>query len=183
MILSNQIVNSIKVKSGLLFDKAGDFEVLSSLIFKETGRTIGVSTLKRLFNYINDDHRTSEYTMNTIALYLGYASWREYIIENKIDSDWNFKDSAVYVNDLEIGTSIKVKYLDRVLVFEVMLFEGNKVLKVKESINSSLRVSDVLFVHKLQKGQILEAEKIIRNGEIGNYKTNGELKELDVDGV
>jgi len=52
MILSNDIINAIKVKSGLLFDKAGDFSVLSSLIFQETGRTIGISTLKRLFNYI-----------------------------------------------------------------------------------------------------------------------------------
>ena len=60
MILNNETINKIKAKSNLLFDKAGDFAVLSSLIFKETGRTIGVSTLKRLFNYISDDHRTSE---------------------------------------------------------------------------------------------------------------------------
>ena len=43
MILNNEIINKIKAKSNLLFDKAGDFAVLSSLIFKETGRTIPVA--------------------------------------------------------------------------------------------------------------------------------------------
>ena len=72
MILSNSIIDDIKKKSGLLFDKAGDFDILSSVIGKETGRSIGVTTLKRLFNYIDDSRKASEYTLNTIALYLGY---------------------------------------------------------------------------------------------------------------
>lgn len=50
-----------------MFDKAVDFGLLSSYIYKDTGRTIGVTTLKRLFNYINDERKTSEYTLNTIA--------------------------------------------------------------------------------------------------------------------
>lgn len=54
-----------------MFDKAVDFGLLSSYIYKDTGRTIGVTTLKRLFNYINDERKTSEYTLNTIALYMG----------------------------------------------------------------------------------------------------------------
>ena len=183
MILNKEIVNAIKAKSDLLFDKAGDFAVLSSLIFDETGRTIGVSTLKRLFNYINDDHRTSEYTMNTIALYLGYLSWHDYIVANKIDSDWNFEDDAIYIEDLEIGTFIQVKYLDRVIVFMVDQHEEQKVLRVKSTKNSSLQVDDILFIHKLREGECIEAEKIIRNGTTGNYKTNGELKEIVVNGL
>ena len=52
MRLSDKIINELKKKSGLLFDKANDFETLSAMIFKVTGRSIGVTTLKRLFNYI-----------------------------------------------------------------------------------------------------------------------------------
>lgn len=180
MILNKDIINAIKEKSGLLFDKAGDFSVLSSLIFKETGRTIGVSTLKRLFNYISDDHRTSEYTMNTISLYLGFPSWRDYIAKNNIDSEWNFDDDAIYIDDLDEKTTIKVKYLDRIVVFEVVLLNNSKVLRVKESINSSLQVNDILYIYKIKKGELLQAEKVIRNGESGNYKTNGEVTFLEI---
>lgn len=63
MILNNAIIEDLKEKSGLLFDKAGDFSILSSLIFDETGRTIGATTLKRLFYYIKDDRKASEYTL------------------------------------------------------------------------------------------------------------------------
>lgn len=78
MILNNKIIEDIKRESHLLFDKAGDFALLGSLIFEKTERTIGVNTLKRLFCYINDDRKSSDYTLNTIALYLGYSSWDEY---------------------------------------------------------------------------------------------------------
>ena len=71
MVFSEDISN----KAGLLLDRAGDFESLSSNVYKETGRTIGITTLKRLFNYIQDDRKASEYTLNTIAIYLGFDNW------------------------------------------------------------------------------------------------------------
>ena len=45
MILNNAIIEDIKEKSSLLFDKAGDFSILSSLIFKETGRRNDILTI------------------------------------------------------------------------------------------------------------------------------------------
>ena len=88
MILNKRIIEDIKNESGLLFDKAGDFALLASLIYKKTKRNIGVTTLKRLFCYINDDRKASEYTLNTIALYLGFSTWDEYTSLQKIESDW-----------------------------------------------------------------------------------------------
>ena len=87
MILNDTIIDDIKRKSGLMFDKAVDFGLLSSYIYKDTGRTIGVTTLKRLFNYINDERKTSEYTLNTIALYMGYKSWDNYSSSKMLDSE------------------------------------------------------------------------------------------------
>jgi len=48
MVFSNQIIEMLKERSGLSFDKAKDFEVLCSSIYKNTGRTIGITTMKRL---------------------------------------------------------------------------------------------------------------------------------------
>lgn len=39
MILNDTIIDDIKRKSGLMFDKAVDFGLLSSYIYKDTGRT------------------------------------------------------------------------------------------------------------------------------------------------
>ena len=54
MILNEEIIKQIKDKSGLLLDQAKDISVLADKIFADTGRNIGVTTLKRLFGTIND---------------------------------------------------------------------------------------------------------------------------------
>lgn len=180
MILNNTIIEDVKKKSGLMFDKAGDFGLLSSYIFKETGRSIGVTTLKRLFNYINDERKTSEYTLNTIALYIGYGSWADYSSSKNLDSEWGYADETLYISALDIGTKIVIKYLNRVVTFEVCIVEGRNALKVISSVNSSLQAMDVLFVYRIKKGCILEAEKVLRGSYIGNYRTNGEIKAIEI---
>lgn len=180
MILNNAIIEDVKEKSGLLFDKAGDFGILSSLIFKATGRSIGITTLKRLFYYINDDRKASEYTMNTIALYVGYKSWDEYSASKNLDSEWGFADETIYVHALEEGTNISIQYLDRKVNFTVVNHEGENHLKVVSCENSSLKDGDLLFVYRIRKGEILEAEKVIRGNMIGNYKTHGEVMSIEI---
>ena len=155
-----------------------DFEILGGLIFKETGRTIGVTTIKRLLGYIEDDRKTIPYTLNTIAMYLNYKSWEELCVAKRIDSDWDFEDDAIYIHSLEVGDEIEVAYLDRRVSFVVSETDGTKVLSVKSVENSSLRPGDILYVYKIQQGDIIQAEKVIRGTNVGNYKTNGEVTQI-----
>lgn len=180
MILNIRIIEDIKSESGLLFDKAGDFALLATLIFKKTKRNIGVTTLKRLFCYINDDRKTSEYTLNTIAQYLGFSSWEEYTTLQKIESDWGFEDESIYIQALDPGMQLTIKYLNRTVRFLVKEMDGNNVLEVTGVENGSLMVGDILHVYKIKKGSILEAECVVRGGTRGNYRTNGEVSIIDI---
>lgn len=180
MILNKRIIEDIKNESGLLFDKAGDFALLATLIYKKTKRNIGVTTLKRLFCYINDDRKASEYTLNTIALYLGFSTWDEYTSLQKIESDWGFDDESIYIQALDPGTLLTIKYLNRKVSFLVKELDGNNVLEVSGVENGSLQVGDILHVHKIKKGSILEAESVLRGTSHGNYKTNGEINFIEI---
>ncbi len=180
MILSNIVIDDIKLKSGLLFDKAKDFETLAKLILEITRRSIGVTTLKRLLGYIDDDHRTNSYTLNTIALYLGYPTWDVYLLTHSVDSIWQFEDSAVYIKSLEENSEICIKYMDRVVRFKVIMYNEEKALKVIQSSNSSLLPNDVLYIYKIEKGKRLKAEKVFRGELIGNYKTSSELTSVEI---
>lgn len=180
MILSNIVIDDLKEKSGLLFDQAKDFDMLAKLILEVTQRSIGVTTLKRLMGYIDDDHRTNSYTLNTIALYLGFPTWDDYLLARSVDSIWGFQDSAVYIQELELGSEVLVKYMDRTVKFKVVEHEEKKALMVIEAANSSLQPNDILNIHKIEKGKRLEAEKVFRGDLIGNYKTSSELTAVEL---
>lgn len=180
MILSNRIIEDIKSESDLMFDKAGDFALLSSAIYSKTKRNIGVTTLKRLFCYINDDRKASDYTLNTIAIYLGFPSWEEYSSARKIDSDWGYDDESIYIQALDPGTQITIQYLDRKVCFIVKALDSENILEVVSVENGSLQKGDILHVHKIRKGTILEAESVIRGSSRGNYRTTGEIKKIEL---
>ncbi len=181
MILNEEIIKQIKTKSGLLLEQAKDISVLADKIFADTGRNIGVTTLKRLFGTINDSRKTNEYTLNTIAMYLGYATWQKYTETNSIDSVWNFSEDETYhLQELAIGANVCVEYLNREVSFVVIQQDGINVLEVVSAKNSSLQKGDILYVHKISVGKILQADKVIRGKNIGNYKTNGEVFEVHV---
>ena len=180
MTLNNIIIEKIKKRSKLLFDKAGDFDLLSMYVFNETGRTIGVTTLKRLFNYVDDDRKASDYTLNTIAIYLGYKDWRELIQQVNIDSVWGYEDETIYIHSLEVGTHINLSYLNRKVSFIVVQRNGENILKVEKSENSSLKEGDECDIYKICKGAILEAEHVYRGDNVGNYKTQGEVSAIKI---
>lgn len=55
-----------------------DFEALSERIFAETGITLSVSTLKRIWGKVRYDSAPTATTLNTLAQFVGYDNWREF---------------------------------------------------------------------------------------------------------
>lgn len=178
MVLNKQIIEFIKSKSGLSFDKAKDYDALCDSIFSVTNRTIGINTIKRLMGYIVDDRNTNLYTLNTIAIYLNFENWEELCQSLRVDSSWNFDDHTIYVDELPIDTKLTVKYLNRIVTFNVVLFKDEKMLEVVEAHNSSLQSGDILKSEYLRVNEPLEARTVYRGDVIGNYKTNSELTEI-----
>jgi len=114
-------------------------------------------------------------------MYLGYATWQKYTEANSIDSVWNFSEDETYhVQELAVGANVCVEYLNRKVSFVVIQRDGINVLEVVSVKNSSLQQNDILYVHKISVGKILQADKVIRGENIGNYKTNGEVFEVNV---
>ena len=52
-----------------------DFVALASAVQESTGRTIGLSTLKRLWGYIKDQTGTTYSTLSLLSRYTGYSDW------------------------------------------------------------------------------------------------------------
>jgi len=62
-----------------------DYEALSARIHERTGVTLSVATLKRLWGKVKYDSKPTPTTLNTLAQYLGYESWRSYCVSKVND--------------------------------------------------------------------------------------------------
>lgn len=181
MKLSKVTINEIKQKSGLNFEMVKDFEAFGEMIYETTGRRLGVTTLKRLFGNIDDERKPILYTLNTLALYLGFSSWEEYNNKHSFDSDYDYNDDTVYISQLMPDTIINVTYLDRNVIFRVIQHDAIKALRVESSVNSSLQIGDIVILYSLKEGSCIEATQVIRGRSLGNYKTHGEITSIKIE--
>ncbi|HEX8060616.1 MAG TPA: hypothetical protein VF473_06745 [Cyclobacteriaceae bacterium] len=55
-----------------------DFELLSDKIFEKTVVRLSISTLKRIWGKVKYDNSPTAATLNALANFLGYASWRDF---------------------------------------------------------------------------------------------------------
>ena len=55
-----------------------DYEELSLRIQEKTGRAISATTLKRIWGRVTYTSHPSQYSLTTLAVFLGYASWRAF---------------------------------------------------------------------------------------------------------
>lgn len=181
MVLSQQIIERIKQKASLLLDNAADYGRLSNTICEQTGRSIGQTTLKRLFGYINDERKASTYTLNTLAIFLGENDWEDLSKSMRVNSEWGYEDRRIYIKSLAIGTVITIKYLDREVSFSVVNHLSEKALKVINVVNGSLKCSDILHLSCVEEGKPIETEMVYRGESKATYKTNGEVFEIIIE--
>ncbi len=158
-MLPNFIIEKIKQQSGLSFDNAKDFEVLSSA-FSAADR-LGVNTLKRLFGYAKSPIAPRKATLDALAHYLGCDSWESLNGMAPNDSEWTEK--AVCADEIKTGSSIELEWLpDRKLT---LLCIGENRFRVTESLNGKLQAGDEITIYYFRLEHPLDVSHIVRDGK------------------
>ncbi len=178
MNIDNKILEHLKEQVALKFGTSPktptDFNLLSADIYKKGGRTIGVSTLKRIWGYVSANHGTSYSSLTILCRYLGFQDWDEfakYIIKKgDLNDTSGFNSNTVIVSShLMIGTTIVVNW------------GANKFCKIKKikdpdsfvieaSGNIKLQNGDRGRIESLVLGKPFISTDTIRNGEhVGTY--------------
>lgn len=73
--LQDDVLN--KIKKIKLY--GSDCTLLSQKIYDETQRQVSSSTLKRFFGLTKSNHNPSKYTLDTLAVFVGYKDWNDYL--------------------------------------------------------------------------------------------------------
>lgn len=69
---------AIERKFGMRITTESDCRNLADRIEDKTGRSLSITTLKRLWGLIDYRFRPAKYTLDTLALFLGYDSWKDF---------------------------------------------------------------------------------------------------------
>lgn len=141
-----------------------DFNELSLKIERSTGRNLSVSSLKRLWGYVEYPHQPSNETLSILAAYAGYRDWFDFKnADPKADSSDFLSADIVKAADLTPGASLRLRWKpDRVCLVQ---YAGGGVFKVLESENSKLIPGDTFCCNVMAKGEPLICHDVTRQGE------------------
>ena len=170
MVLSSPIHQAFETVYGHSLRYPGDFEALAEAIFEKTRERVSVNTLKRLFGIIGPEVEPRKSTLDILARYLGDDDWESFQsrISNKGNSDFEQDPRSVDAIALAVGTQVSFRYHpDRRVVMEHL---GSGRFRVLDSVNSKLRVGDIISVHSFCLDYPLTSDSVIRDGiELGPF--------------
>lgn len=166
-MLPEQAKLIIERKLGRNISSPHDCSILMYDIKSETGESVGLNTLKRMFGFI-DGHRVARTsTLDVLARYAGYRSWEEIMTTVGLESNSGFEDSEdeFYSDELPVKAVVEFEYSPDRRVVMVHEDEGDKFVVI-ESENSKLRRNDVVFVRYFLLHYPMYANNVIRNGRM-----------------
>ncbi len=178
MILLPEIYNMICKKSSLDFESSRDYETLLFLIKDQTGRSLGLNTIKRLFCVLSEKVNPSPNTVNVVALYLGFDSWS--LLLESLHEDLPDED-AIFPETLASGTHVILRYKpDRTLELEILPNKRCRVINVNKG---SLRKDDILHIDRFQLDHPLDSDSLVRDGKpLGPYLSalDGGISQIEI---
>lgn len=156
----------VEQKYGKLLGTTTDFEEFSLHLEKVTGHSISASTFKRLYGYVNDDHKPRMATLDVLAQYLDHQNYMAFTQWLKTSTKYNssfFKANQLVSGDLHKGAHIAIGWSpNRQLE---LLYLGNSTYEIEKSENSKLQVGDRFVTGCFIKEQPLYLPYIERDGE------------------
>lgn len=142
-----------------------EFNELCRLIQKKTGRSISLSSIKRIWGYVRYEGFPSITTLNNLAQYNGYKDWETFMIEKPGNTNQSgfIEESAVNIEAMKTGDRLLLSWPSgKSCEIECI---GPSRFQVNRSSNIKLEPGDTFTLHALCVGHPLYVRDIQR-GEL-----------------
>ena len=135
---------------GYIPSTPAEFNELSRMIQQKTGRSISLSSIKRIWGYVRYEGFPSVTTLNTLAMYNEFKDWETFLIGNTGDTGEEscfIDDTVINAEDLNVGDKLLLTWDDEKSC-EIECIEPLR-FRVNASRNIKLEVGDTLSFHSL----------------------------------
>ena len=160
----SNLKEEIELKFGRRISTPAVFDSLYLDIKKETGKEISVSTLKRIWGYVDYPHEPRLEILSVLSQYLGYKDWKDYSSSTTATdfSDFLNKD-FIDTKKLEGGEIIQISWApNRTCTLKYL---GNYLYEVLNALNSKIKKGDRFSCSIIAKGEPLMCSSILREGQ------------------
>ncbi|MBQ6725675.1 MAG: hypothetical protein IJQ89_03775 [Bacteroidales bacterium] len=163
-ILRHDVIDSF----GMELDTPKKFEILSEEISDRTKRLLSVSTLKRIFGYIEGYEGIRGDSLNILSQFLGYPDWRTFEADRcgdkKERSSHFIITDALLAENIVSGDTIEIRWNPKRRLLLKCVGDGE--FDVIEAENSKITVGDTFRCERFIIGEPLYINNLIHQGGV-----------------
>lgn len=157
----NKLKEDVEQELGYSIATPKDFRRLRDAVYSRLHVIIGLSTLMRLWGYVNDERQPRKSTLDTLAQYIGFKDYKDYsnvvLTDDESDSSQIMFHGISVTDQLSDGDVLRLRWLpDRLCDVEYLGGIRFRVIAVE---NTHLHVGD-----EFQCNMIIEDEPMYLNG-------------------
>lgn len=161
-----ELKSLIEQKYGKSLSTTTDFEEFCLHFKKITGKSVSPSTLKRMYGYVNDEHKMRVSTLDLLVRYIGHNDYKSYVFWLKNSTRYNssfFLADQLTSGELSVGSEVVIGWAPNHML--TLVYVGDSTYEVAMSENSKLHHGDRFVTGCFIKGQPLFLPWVERNGE------------------
>lgn len=154
--------SDIEQHVGQQLQSPSDFQLLIQQIWEKQHAVLSLSTIKRLWGYVESNGAPRLSTLNTLAQFLGFADWNAYLVSLEqrggIESAI-FTGEGIQTADLQAGDKVAVAWQpNRQCTFRYL---GDNQFVVENSKNAKLQQGTTFSAVRFMIGQPMYLDNII----------------------
>ncbi len=166
-IALNTLISITNYNIGFMPISPSEFSDLAIKITHKTGRSISLSSIKRLWGYVKYDSFPSMTTLNILAQFNGYRSWAAFLTSDAVktdDTDSGFlAESVVNSDNLHPGDRLMLTW-NNSKSCDIEYLDGKR-FRVNQSENIKLKPGDTFTLHSISIGLPIYITDIHRDGQ------------------
>lgn len=154
--------SDLEQRMGQQLQSPADFQLLIQQIWEKNHAVLSLSTIKRLWGYVESNGAPRLSTLNTLAQFLGFTDWNAYLValeQRGGTESAMFTGEGIHTADLQAGDRIAVAWQpNRQCTFRYL---GDNQFVVEDSENAKLQRGTIFSAARFMIGQPMYLDNIL----------------------
>ena len=154
--------SDLEQRVGQQLQSPADFQLLIQQIWEKNHAVLSLSTIKRLWGYVESNGAPRLSTLNSLAKFLDFADWNAYLValeQRGGTESAMFTGEGIQTADLQAGDKIAVAWQpNRQCTFRYL---GDNQFVVEESKNAKLQQGTTFFAVRFTIGHPMYLDNIL----------------------